>query len=371
MPVISLGRIDNAHQNGVWALSGLANGCFVSGGLDGALRLWRLSTREPNSGSDVPDASIDDAETVHDEQTTNKIAEMTRAWPEAHRLAITSVASAPKHDTCVSTGFDGRIRIWTLDTREEERSNALEIQLNPLEAFQVAMTTDATQVAAGGDVYAGAPRPGVACVASLFSVPSTERLQSFEIEPASRLENYRFTMCMRFVGTDETGSRSGALVCGGNDGSIVRADLETRNWDRFVLNARGAGKTAPTTASGLPIRALAQANREEDVVFCASEDECVHVVDWRMREQASLLGTAGSGPLFATAIAEDNTMLVFAAGADGRVRAYDRRTGECVYTRGGDASKTIWALESMGGLYVDSHRILCGGDDGYIEVLKT
>jgi WD40 repeat protein len=374
MPVVSLGRIEDAHQLGVWALAGLANRRFVSGGLDGALRLWQLPLKASTAGLDALDAPVDDSDTTRDEQDANKPAHMLNAWPDAHHLAVTSLSSAPKRNLVVSAGFDGRVCLWALDTEQETRSPAAEIQLNPLETFQIVIAKDATKLAVGGDAFAGAARPGVACVASLFAVPSAERLQSFEIEPASQLENYRFTTCLCFVDHDETGTARNWLLCGGNDGSLISVDVETRAWNRCPLYGTPTGEmsaSSNTVMSGLPIRDLAQASQEPEVVFCASEDECVHVVDWRMSEQASLFGTAGSGPLFAVTIAEDDAMLVFAAGADGRVRAYDRRTGECVYTRGGDATKAIWALRSIEGLGMGNHHILCGGDDGFIEVLKT
>jgi len=373
MPVISLGRIEDAHEKGVWAITKLGNGRFLSGGLDGALKLWQLGAQERGPVDAAPSASAQEGDTATSTSAGGKVAELVAHWPQAHHLAVTSLDSVPAQNLAVSTGFDGRIRVWKLDATTPEQAALSEHQLNPLEAFQVAVSAGADSVAIGGDVFAGASQPQRICLAALYRLPLLEKAHSLEVERDARLEQYRFTTCVRFAASAATTAPTNMLLCGGNNGTLVAVDINTEAWDCVTLASdhQSGASVSEIKSSGLPVRALAQTKKEPSIVFCASEDECIHVVDWRMCEEASIFATAGSGPLFAVTVTEEEPVLVFAAGADGQVRAYDRRSGECVYTQNAETRKAIWSLESIDREGLGAPRIVLGGDDGYLEVLKA
>ena len=352
MAITTVGALPSAHTNGAWALTSLGDDRFVTGGADGELKLWRTTpaTIAPTPAAD----QADDQVAARDAAPVTLLAEV----PNAHRLSVIHADAAAATTTttqCLATSaFDGLIRLWQFP--DASLDSRLEIKTTGLEAFHVAVSPDGQWVASGGDTTtAAASGARTARAATLWSTDTGDKAQQLDVSATSTTVS--FVTCLRFLHQADDHPSMRRLACGGNDGSVLVFDCETGTLESHLTAA---------AASRLPIRALHQPPAEPTLLLGAAEDECVHLLDWRCREPVGTLSSGGSGALYAVTSTPQHPLLVFAGGADARVRAYDRRTGECVHVCS-EHRGTVWGMATVPTRPV---RVVSTGDDGALVVME-
>jgi len=331
------------------------DGGIVTGGLDGAIRVWRYNAAaEAPLAADAADAGVgagagagagasggDKKKEAPPPPPKPEPVTLLKSLDRAHALGIVSVAAntagsgalprvraseqastsplLPRmhaHAALVSTGLAGDVTVWDLEGGYRAVAT---VAAGPSEAWKAAYNPCAPQFAAGGASGAVSLFSGAGSKLATIATPA-DFVSSIAYHPDGR-----------------------SLAVGGLDGSAHIVDCEA---GRVVASIR---------AHMLPVRGLAY-SFDGSTLFTASDDRRINVYDVSGIGAASATsaatGMAATPPSmicsltghlhWATSVAAAPDKHIIASGsADKTVKLWDVRKRECLHTYEGHSDK-VW-----------------------------
>jgi WD40 repeat protein len=381
-----------SHDGMVWAVAVLPNGCVVSGGDDGTLRVWDPTALVGSRGRyRVPGERVDDGVMApfilsrgHESlralavlpdgrvvaggrsglvQILNPSLDARPLVLGRHDGQVWVVATLPD-GRVVTGGSDGWIRVWD----PAHRAARVEVGCNLESVWAVAVLPDGRIVASGyrgrvwiWDPTSGAdpvelirrPRPG-----SAVSPPDDSPTTVEHSEGAVTREHSRRWPVT--IGTGRDNSMwalvvlpNGRVVSGGGDGSV-------QMWEAILGTA-----TVDLGRHNGPVRAAAVL--PDARVVTGGHDGRIRIWDPAIAdgsEPAPIEVGRHNGPVPAVAVLPDGRVVT--GGHDGRVRIWDPITAHngAVAPVGQDRLiGRVWASAVL-----PDGRVVAGGDDGWVRV---
>lgn len=312
--------IVKAHDDTATSCAWRGDGGIVTCGLDGTVLVWKYDA---------------DAEKAHVQKEKEKakgkdekkeelppILSKAKVFSRAHSPGVASVAVNPAGTTLVSSGIDGDVNIYDLETMTRVGT----LDLTPSDVWKLAHSPVAPVIASGG--HGG--------VIGIFNLGTGARQAAISTH-ADFINSVAFSPDGRFV----------AAAC--VDGSVHVADVEA---SAVVASVRGAHLLPVTSVSF---------SHDGAVLFTGSQDRTIHMYDVSALGGASMgagaaSGGSGSAPGAAliaslsgslhwvtSVAASPATHHVASASADRAVRIYDVRKRELVHAFEGH-SERVWSV---------------------------
>ena len=299
----SLSAVENAHDDGIWAVAWASTGQIVTGSCDETVRTF------------VPDA---DASRPPARQHTLS----------GHVLGVTSVAVSAEAGIAASSALDSQIRVWNLDTGAE----VCAIDPGPVEAWTIALDASGKLLASGsqaGHVNLWSPTSGeqlgqlptgggkfvmsVACSADgrhiACGVIDTGFIYLFDAESRQLLH------C--FHGHSST-VRS---LCFSADGKLLLTGSDDAHANMYEV---GSGQQVATLEGHTSWVLGVAFSPDVSVLASCSADRSVRLWDVRMRESLHTIANAHTEQAWGVAFDPSNGSRLVSVGDDRTVRLYGR-----------------------------------------------
>ena len=313
--------LETAHKSGldailrsrsvarVYSVAFSRDGTLASGGEDGTVRLWDLTTRKPLGGplrgsSRGPVLSVafsPDGKTLASggQDGTVRLWELASGKPLGKPLtgssssdSILSVAFSRDGKTLASGGVDGSVRLWDVATRDR-LGRPLPTGSLSGSVQSIAFSRDGKALASGGD-------------------DGTVRLWDLTTrKPLARPLRGSSRGAVHSVAFSRDGK---TLASGGEDGTVRLWDLETRKPLGTPLRGSSTGSVLTVALS-----------RDGKTLASGGEDGTVRLWDLTTRQKLGILTGSSSGSVYSAAFSRDGTTLA-SGGDDGTVRLWDLTT---------------------------------------------
>lgn len=391
-----LGVLSDAHPGGVWAVAAVPpaagagadtpEGAFLTGGLDGCVRLWRppppssFSSMEEDAAGGAGTDADDGADAKTDAKAAGTplyVATTAGGDTPPHPAGVLSIAVAAAAPVAVSSSLDGTVCRWRLASSADAPAASAEangddargppltllppITRDALKSWAVALTPCGSVAAVAGQ--ADAPVEGAISEAtsaiSLYAlgegggdIGAVAGAPTYVSPPGAA----KGAMCLSLTPLD--GGK--ALAAAYSNGTVAVIDVAAEAVSTTLPPAAGAVRSL----AAAPVGAVPGAG--DGGLWAAADDGLLYLYDTaagvvasaRRGHRGSVLGVAAApgGGYVAT------------AGADRAVRVWEGRSGrEVVHTDGAFAG-AVWGV-AYGG--VGGGRLAAAADDGGVAVIDA
>jgi WD repeat-containing protein 61 len=318
-----IGVHEDAHANGVWCVAETAvagSSTFVTGGADGAIRLWSLN-REPGvavNGSTDHSAQTDSVGTASDTAQPASTAQSTpltlTATLNHHALGVVAIAVASAATTAASTSLDGTLKIWDTAKPEIPARAVTGNSGNITEVWAVAISADGARV-----VTAGAGGSVQVIDASMALVDNV-----FNYDPEAPAGTA--PMCLS-AALSADGSR---VALAAHDGTVRVFDVES-----------GKPLTSKLEGHSAPVRSIAFIPGDPSAFVSCSDDCLVNLFDIEAGRVVVVL--RGHTGMVMSVAPSPCGKYVTSGSADRKVKVWEIKTRECIYSTSGHTD-TVWGI---------------------------
>lgn len=343
-----LGLCHDAHEGGVWCVSGApsATNCdFVTGGADGFICFWGFSGRtevslSPQSGLQEklkrPRNSNDDADSSVGAGTSGSFSRVNCfASTRHHSLGVVAIAIASEATVGASSSLDGTLRLWDVTEPDNPGRTVADLSATNAEVWAVAISADGSRVVTGGS-------SGVIHIVDTRRA-ACETTFTLNLDGATQGER----MCISLA----INCQASRLVVGAQNGI-------------FCVSLVGKEPFFGKKISGHsgPVRDVAFLSDGISCVSCG-DDALVNLIDTESsRLVITLRGHAG----VVTSVSPSPCGKYVASGSSDRtMKVWDTKLREQVYSVS-EHSDTVWAVA-----YIAKNRIVAVGDDGCVSVVDA
>lgn len=313
--------LNAAHSGSVWGLAPISHqlheqaGHFITGGCDGRLRTWRLSSSSPTKG--YPGDAEND---THLDESSDSVASCVRTFSK-HSLPVVTVSTSRDHDVAVSTSLDGTVKVWNIGSEATDPKVVQNTSSN--DAWTAAVSSDGEKALTGGANGVVMVVDCTVCMVDEVYVASTKKAV---INTAGVSPKKDGPMVMSIALADDDKH----AVLGTADGSVLEMDVET-----------GKIVSPPVQKHGGPVRSVSYVRGEQKTVVSASDDGIVNAYDLGSGDTTATF-RGHQGMVFSVAPSSNGRMIA-SGGSDGRVMVWDRVGQRSSFT-GKSHSNAVWGV---------------------------
>lgn len=339
--------VSSLHPGGVWTVSSLSKqhyeraGHFITGGCDGRLRTWRLSsfTKSRRNAHDVrnenEDVGADDAEIFGScVQTFSK-----------HSLPVVSVSTSSDGDTAVSTSLDGTIKVWCVGSDSPEPKAVQNTSAH--DVWTAVVSRDGERALSGG---ANGCVMIIDCTVCMVDQVHTISKKQINAKGENRHVVARKDGSMILslaLNEDETSAAIGSA-----DGSVFEIDMET-----------GKILSSSCTKHAGPVRSVRYISDERKTLLSASDDGLVKVHDLNSGDTTAAL-SGHDGMVLSAESCFEKGRLIASGGSDCFVKIWDRSKQSPLFSSALH-SGAVWGVS-----WVEGCHVVSVSDDGNIALIS-